>query len=167
MSCERRAKPQPGHAPTSVDREVVVLYLGDHDPSGEDMVRDIRDRLTEFGVPNLDVRKIALTMEQIRRFRPPPNPAKVTDSRAAGYIAEHGAQSWELDALPPRELNRLVEVAITSTVDQAMMEVVIARENDERSRVKAALEVSRMSGDAIRAARAKAKAKAAKKGKKK
>ncbi len=125
------------------DKNVVVLYLGDHDPSGEDMVRDIRDRLIEFGVPNLDVRKIALTMAQIRKFNPPPNPAKITDSRAAGYIAKHGDQSWELDALPPRELNRLVTAAISGIVDADLMAAMVARENAERERVTKAIEKSR------------------------
>lgn len=127
------------------DKEVVVLYLGDHDPSGEDMVRDIRDRLAEFGVPNLRVDKIALTMAQIRRFKPPPNPAKVTDSRAKGYIEKFGDQSWELDALPPRELNRLVENAIRGSVDKDKMDAVVAREEAERVRVRAAIERSRES----------------------
>lgn len=120
--------------------EIVVLYLGDHDPSGEDMVRDIRDRLNEFGVPNLDVRKLALTMEQIRRFRPPPNPAKLTDSRASGYIARHGNSSWELDALPPRELNRIVSSALLSVTDEERMAETIERENEQRKRVSRAIE---------------------------
>jgi hypothetical protein len=128
---------------TSFDKEVVVVYLGDHDPSGEDMVRDIRDRLVEFGVPNLKVDKVALTMPQIKRFKPPPNPAKVTDSRAKAYIAKYGDQSWELDALPPRELNRLVEQAITRNVDKELMDAVIAREDAERERVRAAILKSR------------------------
>jgi len=126
-----------------VEKQVVVLYLGDHDPSGNDMVRDIRDRLTEFGVPNLKVDKIALTMTQIRQYTPPPNPAKITDSRATAYIAEFGNQSWELDALPPPVLNRLVEAAITRNVDRQLMDAVIARENVERTRVQAAVAKSR------------------------
>lgn len=124
-------------------KDVVVLYLGDHDPSGEDMVRDIAERLTEFGVPNLKVEKIALTMQQIRRFNPPPNPAKITDARAKAYIAKYGDQSWELDALPPRELNRIVEQAIARNVDKDMMDAVIAKETAERERVRAAIERSR------------------------
>lgn len=126
-----------------VEKEVVVLYLGDHDPSGKDMIRDIRDRLTEFGVPNLRVESIALTTAQVKRFNPPPNPAKITDSRAAAYIAEFGAQSWELDALPPRELNRIVESAIARNVDRAAMDEVIAREDADRTRVTAAIKKSR------------------------
>lgn len=132
-----------GEQMEEVEKEVVVLYLGDHDPSGKDMIRDITDRLTEFGVPNLKVESIALTTAQVRQFNPPPNPAKITDSRAAAYIAEFGAQSWELDALPPRELNRIVERAIARNVDKKLMDEVIARENEERARVRLAIERSR------------------------
>jgi hypothetical protein len=132
-----------GNECEDVEKEIVVLYLGDHDPSGEDMVRDIRDRLTEFGVPNLKVDKIALTMTQIQRFKPPPNPAKITDSRAAAYIEKFGNESWELDALPPRELNTLVERAITRNLDRPLMDAVIARETAERERVRSAIKRSR------------------------
>lgn len=94
----------------------VILYFGDHDPSGKDMVRDIRERMEEFG-REVDVRPVALTMEQIRRFNPPPNPAKITDPRAKWYIREYGRTSWELDALPPRELIRLAEEAVEELID--------------------------------------------------
>jgi hypothetical protein len=124
-------------------KQCVVLYLGDHDPSGNDMVRDIRERLGEFGVPNLKVEKLALTMAQIRRYRPPPNPAKITDSRAAAYIEEFGDQSWELDALNPQQLNALVETAINNNIDRDLMNAMIARENEERERVRAAIVGSR------------------------
>lgn len=94
----------------------VILYFGDHDPSGKDMIRDIRERMEEFG-REVDVRPVALTMEQIRRFNPPPNPAKITDPRAKWYIQEYGRTSWELDALPPRELIRLAEEAVEELID--------------------------------------------------
>jgi len=119
--------------------ETVVLYLGDHDPSGEDMVRDIRDRLIEFGVENLEVRKVALTMRQIRQFNPPPNPAKITDSRAAKYIAEHGESSWELDAIPPRDLNRIVQRALDDVTDAELLSAAVAREQTERELVQTLL----------------------------
>lgn len=94
----------------------VILYFGDHDPSGKDMIRDIRERMEEFG-REVDVRPVALTMEQIRRFNPPPNPAKITDPRAKWYIREYGRTSWELDALPPKELIRLAEEAVEELID--------------------------------------------------
>ena len=94
----------------------VILYFGDHDPSGMDMIRDVRERLVEFGI-EVDVRPIALTMEQIEEFNPPPNPAKITDPRAKWYIEKYGKTRWELDALPPRELIRLAEDAVESIID--------------------------------------------------
>lgn len=94
----------------------VILYFGDHDPSGMDMIRDVRERLQEFGI-DVEVQPIALTMEQIREFNPPPNPAKITDPRAKWYIEKFGKTSWELDALTPKELIRLAENAVESIID--------------------------------------------------
>lgn len=93
-------------------QDVVVLHLGDHDPSGIDMSRDIRERLELFigdeAKGRLEVRRIALNFDQVERYNPPPNPAKLTDSRAGGYVLAHGMQSWELDALDPATLNTLI-----------------------------------------------------------
>lgn len=105
----------------------VILYFGDHDTSGKDMVRDIRERMEEFG-REVDVRPVALTMEQIRRFNPPPNPAKITDPRAKWYIREYGRTSWELDALPPRELIRLAEEAVEELIDLDLYNRCLDRE---------------------------------------
>lgn len=105
----------------------VILYFGDHDPSGKDMVRDIRERMEEFG-REVDVRPVALTMEQIRRFNPPPNPAKITDPRAKWYIREYDRTSWELDALPPRELIRLAEEAVEELIDLDLYNRCLDRE---------------------------------------
>ncbi|HET8683389.1 MAG TPA: hypothetical protein VFM54_16205, partial [Micromonosporaceae bacterium] len=101
-------------------QDVVILHLGDHDPSGIDMTRDIRDRLNLFvgaQAYRIDVRRIALNMAQVQQYNPPPNPAKVTDSRAPGYIAEHGDESWELDALDPATLNALISEHIEQVQD--------------------------------------------------
>jgi hypothetical protein len=97
-------------------QEVVILHFGDHDPSGLDMTRDITDRLALFGC-DLDVRRLALTMDQVREYAPPPNPAKATDSRFAGYIPEYGDESWELDALSPEVLAGLVTETVTALQD--------------------------------------------------
>lgn len=85
----------------------ILIHLGDHDPSGIDMTRDIQDRLEIFG-STVHVIRIALNMDQVEEYGPPPNPAKTTDSRYAGYISEHGDESWELDALDPRTLVDLI-----------------------------------------------------------
>jgi hypothetical protein len=116
-----------------------VFYLGDHDPSGEDMVRDIETRLTEFGVIDLEVHKLALTIEQVRAFNPPPNPAKVTDSRAAAYIAKFGASSWEVDALPPNVLAKIIREAFLGVLDVAKMEAIKKEEERDRAALQAAV----------------------------
>jgi hypothetical protein len=99
-------------------QEITVLHLGDHDPSGLDMTRDLTDRLGLF-LPGLEVqiKRIALNMPQIELYRPPPNPAKVTDSRFASYTKEYGPESWELDALRPDYLRKLLEGEIKGIVD--------------------------------------------------
>jgi hypothetical protein len=116
-----------------------LLYLGDHDPSGEDMVRDVGDRLEMFGVAALRVKKLALTMGQVEQYQPPPNPAKLSDSRAAKYVDKHGDQSWEVDALPPNVLGEIIRTELQTLVDQDKVDAVVERENvHKRQLAKAA-----------------------------
>jgi len=82
-------------------QNVIILHLGDHDPSGIDMTRDNQDRLELFSLGAAEVWRLALNMPQIEELKPPPNPAKTTDSRSSDYIAKFGTSSWELDALEP------------------------------------------------------------------
>ena len=84
----------------------LVLHLGDHDPNGLDMTRDNRDRLALFARGDVEVRRIALNLDQVELYRPPPNPAKETDSRYAAYARQFGTECWELDALEPRRHRR-------------------------------------------------------------
>jgi hypothetical protein len=114
-----------------------LLYLGDHDPSGEDMVRDVADRLETFGA-NLTVKKVALTMPQVTRYNPPPNPAKLSDPRASGYVAKHGDESWEVDALPPNVLRQLIEAELNALVDQDMMDAIMDREEEDKKELRLA-----------------------------
>lgn len=115
----------------------VVFHFGDHDPSGKDMSRDIQDRIELFTRRELKFERLALNMSQVEQYEPPPNPAKITDSRANTYIAEFGGESWELDALEPSVLTALVRDAITGVVDQGIMD--IANEQQERHRETLAL----------------------------
>lgn len=120
-------------------RRCVLIHLGDHDPSGIDMTRDNGDRVTVFSHHSeVEVRRIALNMDQIEEFNPPPNPAKVTDSRAADYIERFGDTSWELDALEPSELDRLISNELLSLIDPDIWEDT-EREEEERRQVLAAL----------------------------
>lgn len=117
----------------------VIFYLGDLDPSGEDMVRDIQDRMAMFQCP-AQVIKVALTAAQVKQHKPPPNPAKLTDSRAADYVAKHGYSSWEVDALQPNTLHALIRAGFDAVIDQPMMDMVIEEEERDKQAVQDALE---------------------------
>lgn len=109
----------------------ILLYLGDHDPSGIDMTRDVIDRLTLFA-GGMQVDRLALNWDQVEHFNPPPNPTKLTDSRAEGYIAEFGLSSWELDALDPATLAGLIETAVTSFRDDSLWAESVEEETEGR-----------------------------------
>lgn len=113
------------------DQTPVIIHLGDHDPSGIDMTRDITDRLQMF-MGGMEVNRIALNMNQVQKYDPPPNPAKITDSRAAGYIKIHGRESWELDALDPRTLEKLIRKTVLSYRDDDKWEEMVAQELEHR-----------------------------------
>jgi hypothetical protein len=154
-------------------KSVRILHLGDHDPSGIDMTRDIRERLYTFIANDyaygrhiadddereerlawsykkgeeqsqairellepleerFGVDRLALNMDQVRQYQPPPNPAKLTDARARGYIAEYGHSSWELDALPPDVLGGLVEAQVEQYLDADRWAAAVKRENTMR-----------------------------------
>jgi hypothetical protein len=103
------------------DQHVQVLHLGDHDPSGIDMTRDLRERLELFlgaRAASCTLTRIALTMDQVEEKQPPPNPAKTTDSRFNGYMELYGDESWELDALEPVYLSNLVEEWLDKFIDR-------------------------------------------------
>ncbi len=114
---------------------VVILHLGDHDPSGIDMSRDLEQRLQLFGGADMRMtfERIALNYSQVLEVNPPPNPAKVTDSRADGYIKRFGPVSWELDALSPEYLNRLLIHNIENWVDMPQWEKKSKEIKDIRS----------------------------------
>lgn len=117
---------------------VVVLHFGDHDPSGIDMTRDNADRLVMFARngSEVEVRRLALNMDQVERYNPPPNPAKATDARFEGYAAIHGDESWELDALEPQLISDLVRQNVEALIDQERWDAVIEEEEAAKSIMK-------------------------------
>lgn len=116
----------------ALGKPAVILHLGDHDPSGVDMSRDIQERMELFEADNVTVERIALTMAQIKQFNPPPNPAKLTDSRAKEYIRQHGSKSWELDALDPRYIINLIETETAAYMDDEAWQKACAKEEKAR-----------------------------------
>lgn len=111
----------------------VIIHLGDHDPSGIDMTRDIFDRLDMFVGQSIDVSRIALNSDQIDKYDPPPNPAKITDSRFQTYAAKYGDESWELDALSPKVLVDLIQSNILMLRDEDKWDELAQQEEDDRA----------------------------------
>lgn len=105
-------------------KQCVLIHLGDHDPSGIDMTRDNNERVDMFSEfpGEVDVRRIALNMNQVRKYNPPENPAKITDSRFKSYVQQHGASSWELDALEPSVLVDMIQSEIRTCIDDEKWE---------------------------------------------
>lgn len=135
-------------------KKVTIIHLGDHDPSGVDMSRDIRERISGFLDHHMtedfllkhkalksesknveaykarilplmrenrkewdnmlwfSLNRVALNMDQIRQYSPPPNPAKLTDSRSSKYVDKYGDESWELDALEPSVITELIQGSV-------------------------------------------------------
>lgn len=145
---------------------VTILHLGDHDPSGIDMTRDIRDRLELFlsvdwvrdnqwrfpseplytkyaevvedlatrvqGTP-LEIHRIALNMDQVQAYQPPPNFAKQSDSRYQAYRDEYGPDCWELDALEPSVLADLIRDHIRALRNDSAYADRVEEEERERA----------------------------------
>jgi hypothetical protein len=124
-------------------KRCIILYLGDHDPSGLDMLRDITERNAEFLTkgneyiyPAFEVVPIALTGAQVKQYNPPSNPAKLTDPRAKWYIAKYGDKSWEVDALRPEVMIKLVNDTIAKYVDLPKLEAVKRQEREDMKKVE-------------------------------
>jgi len=122
-------------ANTSYPKYPIIIHLGDHDPSGLDMTRDIQNRMNLFTGRKVKVVRIALNMNQIRKAKPliPPNPTKITDSRAPEYIKKFSNDSWELDALPPDTLMALVETEVKKYQDMDNWRSTERKERKERA----------------------------------
>lgn len=122
----------------------VVLHLGDHDPSGIDMTRDNQERLSMFlNDPHADhtyVRRIALNMDQVSRYNPPPNFAKQTDPRSRDYRARFGDDSWELDALEPVVLVDLIQNCVDEYRDMELWQERLNRLADDKEQLGALIE---------------------------
>ncbi len=121
----------------------VIIHLGDHDPSGKDMTRDIEERIQTFLINDgyfgecFSINRIALNMDQIERYNPPPNPAKLTDSRCGKYIREYGYESWELDALEPSVLDNLISETILCYLDKDLYDTMARKEEKIKTELSA------------------------------
>ena len=106
---------------------LTIYYLGDLDPSGKDIPRNIRDRLIEFGV-EFDLIELAVTRDQVHEWNLPSRPTKRTDTRSQGFDGD----SVELDAIPAHRLRELVDTAIRNHLDLQQVEHLLTIEREER-----------------------------------
>lgn len=118
-------------------QSVTVIHLGDHDPSGLDMSRDIITRLRLFVeheayTEDVEIRRVALNMNQVTLYNPPPNPAKVTDARFLQYAIQYGTESWELDALSPAVIAELIEMEILAHRNEDAWDEAVEHEHKDR-----------------------------------
>ena len=98
-------------------KNAVILYAGDHDPSGLKIPQTIIERLNEFEV-DVRLERIGLTLDQINALNLPPYPAKEKDNNFKEYYQNTGlTEAWELDALPPDTLSAIFESAINRYTD--------------------------------------------------
>jgi hypothetical protein len=117
------------------DQKTIILHFGDHDPSGIDMTRDIHERLEMFTGGRVVVNRMALNMPQVEELGPPPNPAKLSDSRAKNYILTYGNESWELDALEPEYIGALIREAVDELRDEDLWDKTMARERHMKTKL--------------------------------
>ena len=76
----------------------------------------------------------------MREYDPPPNPTKMTDARAPDYVAKYGTSSWEVDALAPAVLERIIIDAFEGIVDHDTMDAIIAQEEADKVTLRNAVE---------------------------
>jgi hypothetical protein len=118
-----------------------ILYFGDYDPSGQDIERNIRDKLNDTFNVSVEVERMALTREQIDKYQLPPQPAKQSDSRYESFVEEHGNMAVELDALPPEELKQLIRDSVEKHFDEYHYnQNVLPKQEEEREKIEEKIE---------------------------
>ena len=118
-------------------RTPVILYLGDHDPSGQDMTRDVLARAALLYQDDVIVDRLSLNFDQVQSYDLIPNPAKTADSRYKAYIAKYGTNCYELDALPPAALIQIVRDGIERDLDLNAYQESVDQEEADRAVVGA------------------------------
>lgn len=94
------------------------------------------DEVKAFFKHHFTIEQIGLTMEQIKKYNPPPNPAKMTDSRADAYVAKFGKVSWEVDALRPQVMEEIVKNSIIDTIDMDLFKDTMEEEEKDKVLIK-------------------------------
>lgn len=105
-----------------ISKPIQAYYVGDFDPSGFDIERDLRAKLVRYSGKSFDWTRLAVVEVDFRRFKLLPLAVKPSDTRAAAFLNEHGGRCAEVDALPATELRRRVKAAIELHIDRTQWE---------------------------------------------
>jgi hypothetical protein len=99
-------------------RPLIILYVGDFDPSGMFMSEvDLPKRFIKYEGHHVSMRRIALTVEQLEKLPSFPAANKKKDPRYKWFVENYGARCWELDAMDPNDLRDCVERAIIGLIE--------------------------------------------------
>ena len=99
-------------------RDLIVLYVGDVDPSGLFMSEaDLPQRLTDYGGDHVEIRRIALLQPQTAGLPSFPASDKRKDPRYNWFVERYGSRCCEIDAMDPRDLRACIAEAITELIE--------------------------------------------------
>jgi hypothetical protein len=121
------------------EKPMTLFYLGDHDPSGRQIETDIAERLRDYGAKFI-IKRLAIHAADITKFKLPPLRVKESDSRAASFLRRYSNKCVELDALPPTELRRRIEEAVTAMQDRKLWDRAVTVEQAELASIQRIVE---------------------------
>lgn len=120
------------------DKKPVVLYFGDFDPSGVEMLEAMKTTLQdELNIKGIEFKRKALLPDDIHTHQIPhnPNALKYTDTRARKHVSAYGEIAVELDALPPGILEEKIKDAIESEIDIDLFNREVEKHESEISQL--------------------------------
>jgi hypothetical protein len=126
-----------------IKKPIYILYFGDFDPSGEDIFRTIKEKLTkDFGISRrkLHIKKVALTLKDIKKYKLPPAPTKATDSRSGKFVKKYGNFAVELEALPVKALEQKIKKNIKSLLNWKQFQKDLKKEKQETKKLRKLVE---------------------------
>jgi hypothetical protein len=123
---------------SQIEKPLFLYYLGDFDPSGFDLERNIRESLVELKAPPFSWRRLGVVQKDFEQFNLLPLAAKASDSRTRAFVEKHGPECAELDALPATEIRARVRDAIVQHIPASEWERLQEIEQIERESFNAA-----------------------------
>jgi hypothetical protein len=121
-------------------RLLIVLYVGDYDPSGLFMSEhDIPARLTKYGGNHVVLKRIAIVRadHDLPSF---PTSDKKKDPRYPWFVKNFGKRCWELDAMDPNDLRARIETAIRAEIEPVAWKRCATVEKAERESLRSILD---------------------------